>query len=261
MKSKREMPKQIIVRKKIGRCYYHVNKICNFLRFFKKLVFVILIMFILDSFFLPCFSFKLLKEQKRFVCDNFMLNEINSFPNRNEHLFRRSNCSHKNESLFKKKVFLSNKKFKVMSAKVDAIIESLKNLTLLEASELVKKIEVTFSVDTKQHVGVAKGAESKSENDRDSEEADNEDENRVYDLILENIEPNKKIPIIKIVKEIKKDLNLKQAKDLVDNLPQTLFEKINKETADQWKKKLTEAGGIVTLKWNACILKIVSKNS
>lgn len=149
----------------------------------------------------------------------------------------------------KDNVINNHKNFKLKSSKVDEIIESLKNLTLLEASELVKKIELTFSVDTKQNLNASNssGQENK-QNESDGKENEEDEENKVYDLILENIEPNKKIPIIKIVKEIKKDLNLKQAKDLVDNLPQTLFEKVNKETADKWKTKLTEAGGIVKLK-------------
>ncbi|KYO01646.1 50S ribosomal protein L12, apicoplast, putative [Plasmodium reichenowi] len=149
----------------------------------------------------------------------------------------------------KENVINNHKNFKLKSSKVDEIIESLKNLTLLEASELVKKIELTFSVDTKQNLNTSSssGQENK-QNESDGKENEEDEENKVYDLILENIEPNKKIPIIKIVKEIKKDLNLKQAKDLVDNLPQTLFEKVNKETADKWKTKLTEAGGVVKLK-------------
>ncbi|SOV76890.1 50S ribosomal protein L12, apicoplast, putative [Plasmodium reichenowi] len=149
----------------------------------------------------------------------------------------------------KDNVINNHKNFKLKSSKVDEIIESLKNLTLLEASELVKKIELTFSVDTKQNLNTSSssGQENK-QNESDGKENEEDEENKVYDLILENIEPNKKIPIIKIVKEIKKDLNLKQAKDLVDNLPQTLFEKVNKETADKWKTKLTEAGGVVKLK-------------
>lgn len=227
---------------------HHMNSISNVLRYFNTLILVFVLLTI-TTFVLPCFSFKVFNEKSRFICDNLLLNEPNnSYFNKREYCFRKKWGFSKSDILFKRKLFVSsNKKFKVMSAKVDSIIESLKVLTLLEASELVKKIETTFSVDTTQHVEVAK-ADKENENESSVNDADNEDENRVYDLILESVEPNKKIPIIKIVKEIKKDLNLKQAKDLVDNLPQTLFEKINKETADQWKQKLTEAGGNVKLK-------------
>ncbi|SOV11864.1 50S ribosomal protein L12, apicoplast, putative [Plasmodium sp. gorilla clade G2] len=175
----------------------------------------------------------------------FLENKIN-----NDHYGKKSFINNKRKHISKKDNVINNhKNFKLKSSKVDEIIESLKNLTLLEASELVKKIEITFSVDTKQNLNASSssGQENK-QNEADGKDNEEDEENKVYDLILENIEPNKKIPIIKIVKEIKKDLNLKQAKDLVDNLPQTLFEKVNKETADKWKTKLTEAGGIVKLK-------------
>lgn len=252
MKIEREMCGQVLKKKETRFNYvYHnnnVNRKFIIFGFLKVLFFILVIVFIFDAWILRCFSFKLLKEQNRFNSDNFLFSENNGSINKGEYTYRRTICINRKEPLLRKKICLSNKTFKLRSAKVDAIIESLKNLTLLEASELVKKIEVTFSVDTKQHVEVAKGDEKISESESGSSDEESDDENRVYDLILENIEPNKKIPIIKIVKEIKKDLNLKQAKDLVDNLPQTLFEKINKETADQWKKKLTEAGGIVKLK-------------
>ncbi|KJP87495.1 ribosomal protein L7/L12 [Plasmodium fragile] len=162
---------------------------------------------------------------------------------------RKNYLNYKNGIILKKGGSNGRHKFTLGSEKVNKIIESLKELTLLEASELVKQIETTFSVDTRQSMGASSNDQDNAKNAGDANANEEEDdENKVYDLILENIEPNKKIPIIKIVKEIKKDLNLKQAKDLVDNLPQTLFEKINKETADKWKAKLTEAGGIVKLK-------------
>ncbi|VUZ96389.1 50S ribosomal protein L12, apicoplast, putative [Plasmodium vivax] len=162
---------------------------------------------------------------------------------------RKNYLNYKNEIILKKDASSGRRGFTLGSERVNKIIESLKELTLLEASELVKQIEATFSVDTRQSIGASSTDQDSRKNAADANaEEEEDDENKVYDLVLENIEPNKKIPIIKIVKEIKKDLNLKQAKDLVDNLPQTLFEKINKETADKWKTKLTEAGGIVKLK-------------
>ncbi|ANQ08803.1 50S ribosomal subunit protein L12 [Plasmodium coatneyi] len=165
-----------------------------------------------------------------------------------DNLRRKNYLNYKNGVILKKDACSGRQKFALGSEKVNRIIESLKELTLLEASELVKQIETTFSVDTRQTIGASANEQDNKQNAADANAEEENDENKVYDLILENIEPNKKIPIIKIVKEIKKDLNLKQAKDLVDNLPQTLFEKINKETADKWKAKLTEAGGIVKLK-------------
>ncbi|SCN62434.1 50S ribosomal protein L12, apicoplast, putative [Plasmodium chabaudi chabaudi] len=193
--------------------------------------------------------FKLSKEHNKFNYNNFLYYDNRLNDNYNG---RKNALNYKSKPYnFKKDAHINNKKFKLKSEKVDKIIESLKELTLLEASELVKKIEVTFSVDLKQNVGDNRDGQGNKQNESDKDanaENEEEDENKVYDLILENVEPNKKIPIIKIIKEIKKELNLKQAKDLVDNLPHTLFEKINKETAESWKKKLTEAGGIVKLK-------------
>ncbi|KAI4837737.1 50S ribosomal protein L12 [Plasmodium brasilianum] len=192
-------------------------------------------------------SFKLSNEQNKFNCNNFLYYENKS----NDNYGRKNFLNYKSRPVLKKDIIInSNKIFKLKSEKVDKIIDSLKELTLLEASELVKKIELTFSVDARQNLDSSKGTQENktNESETNAKEEEEDDENKVYDLILENIEPNKKIPIIKIVKEIKKDLNLKQAKDIVDNLPQTLFEKINKETADKWKTKLTDAGGVVKLK-------------
>ncbi|CAA9988589.1 50S ribosomal protein L12, apicoplast, putative [Plasmodium knowlesi strain H] len=192
---------------------------------------------------ISCLTF--LKRQRRMSYIYLIYTEKRTGDN----LRRKNYLNYKNGIILKKDASNGRQKFTLGSEKVNKIIESLKELTLLEASELVKQIETTFSVDTRQSIGSSNNEQDNKNNagDANANEEEN-DENKVYDLILENIEPNKKIPIIKIVKEIKKDLNLKQAKDLVDNLPQTLFEKVNKETADKWKAKLTEAGGIVKLK-------------
>ncbi|CRG93014.1 50S ribosomal protein L12, apicoplast, putative [Plasmodium gallinaceum] len=241
MKSKGRMLINLI-KKKVET--FDNKKRCKFAKSFKKIAFpIFFFFFIIHIYFIECVCFKLLREQNKFNCDNYLFNKNKV----TDHYSRKNDLNYRN--IYKKSLFNYNRKFKLRSEKVDNIIESLKKLTLLEASELVKKIELTFSVDTKQNVDNSKNDKENKPDESDSNSnEEEEEENKVYDLILENIEPNKKIPIIKIVKEIKKDLNLKQAKDLVDNLPQTLFEKINKETADKWKAKLTEAGGTVKLK-------------
>ncbi|WBY59468.1 50S ribosomal protein L12 [Plasmodium yoelii yoelii] len=232
------------MKKKKNICFRQINyiassKLCRFI--------YIIYIFLYFAKYSVCFKFS--KEHNKFNYNNFLYydNRLN-----NNYNGRKNALNYKSNSYnFKKDAFLYNNKFKLKSERVDKIIESLKELTLLEASELVKKIEITFSVDLKQNIGDNKDGQGNKQNESDKDgnsENEEEDENKVYDLILESVEPNKKIPIIKIVKEIKKELNLKQAKDLVDNLPHTLFEKINKETAESWKKKLTEAGGIVKLK-------------
>ncbi|GAW81311.1 50S ribosomal protein L12, apicoplast [Plasmodium gonderi] len=211
----------------------------------RKIVWILCITYILTYCIQGITCFMLLKKQEKFSYIYLIHNEKSI----NDNHRRKNYLNYKNRIILKKNGFNKKQKFALKSEKVNKIIQSLKELTLLEASELVKQIEATFSVDTRQNIGVSSSDQENKKNAEDANANEEEDdENKVYDLILENIEPNKKIPIIKIVKEIKKDLNLKQAKEIVDNLPQTLFEKINKETADKWKAKLTEAGATVKLK-------------
>ena len=112
-----------------------------------------------------------------------------------------------------------------MSQKIDQIVEELKTLTLLEASELVKKIEETFGVDASAAMGggmvmaVAPGAVEEVE------------EKTEFDLILEEVPADKKIAILKVVRSLT-GLGLKEAKDLVDGAPKPVKEGIAKEEAD-----------------------------
>ncbi|AFZ45378.1 LSU ribosomal protein L12P [Halothece sp. PCC 7418] len=131
-----------------------------------------------------------------------------------------------------------------MSAKTDEILEQLKTLSLLEASELVKQIEEEFGVDASAPAGgmmmaaapgAAGGAEEAAE------------EKTEFDVVLEEVPSDKKIAILKIVRGIT-GLGLKEAKGLVEETPKALKEATTKEDAEEIKKQLEEAGAKVTVK-------------
>jgi len=129
-----------------------------------------------------------------------------------------------------------------MSAKIDSIIEELKSLSLLEASELVKAIEETFGVSAAAPVGgmmmAAPGAGAAAEV---------EEEKTAFDLVLDEVPADKKIAVLKIVREIT-GLGLKDAKDMVESTPKTIKESMPKADAEAAKKQIEEAGGKVSIK-------------
>ncbi|QLE59163.1 50S ribosomal protein L7/L12 [Nostoc sp. TCL26-01] len=128
-----------------------------------------------------------------------------------------------------------------MSAATDQILEQLKSLTLLEASELVKQIEEAFGVSAAAPVGVAVAAAPTAA------AAEPVEEKTEFDVILESVPADKKIAVLKIVREIT-GLGLKEAKDLVEAAPKPIKEAIAKEAAEDAKKRIEEAGGKVTIK-------------
>jgi large subunit ribosomal protein L7/L12 len=130
-----------------------------------------------------------------------------------------------------------------MSATTDNILEQLKSLTLLEASELVKQIEEAFGVSAAAPVGgmmmmAGPGAAAAAEEVVEQTE---------FDVILESVPADKKIAVLKIVREIT-GLGLKEAKDLVEAAPKAVKEAIAKDAAEDAKKRIEEAGGKVTIK-------------
>jgi large subunit ribosomal protein L7/L12 len=125
-------------------------------------------------------------------------------------------------------------------SKVSQIIEELKTLSLLEAAELVKAIEETFGVSAAAPVAVASAAVA-------GEAAPAAEEKTEFDVVVEAVPADKKIAIIKIVKE-KKAIGLGEAKTLVESAPFVLLEKANKEDATKLKDELSGAGATVTLK-------------
>ena len=124
----------------------------------------------------------------------------------------------------------------------DELLESFKEMTLIELSEFVKQFEETFGVTAAAPVAVA-AAPAAGGAAGDAGEAAEQDE---FDVILESA-GDKKIQVIKEVRGLT-SLGLKEAKDLVDGTPKPVLEKVNKETADKAKAALEGAGATVTVK-------------
>ncbi len=125
----------------------------------------------------------------------------------------------------------------------DELLDAFKELTLLELSEFAKKFEETFEVTAAAPVAVAAAAPAAG----GGAAAEAAEEQTEFDVILEGA-GDKKIGVIKVVREIVSGLGLKEAKDLVDGAPKPLLEKVNKEAADDAKAKLEAAGASVTVK-------------
>ena len=129
-----------------------------------------------------------------------------------------------------------------MSAKTDEILESLKSLSLLEASELVKQIEEAFGVSAAPSAGVVMAAPGAAGGGGDAAEEKTE-----FDVILEGFDASAKIKVLKAVREAT-GLGLGDAKALVEAAPKAFKEGVSKEDAEAAKKAIEEAGGKVTLK-------------
>ena len=125
-----------------------------------------------------------------------------------------------------------------MSEKVEQLINNVKELSVLELSELVKALEDEFGVSAAASVAVAAAPSSGAES---AVAAQTE-----FDVILSESGANK-IKVIKVVREIT-GLGLKDAKDLVDGAPKTLKEKVSKEVAEDMKSKLEAEGAKVQVK-------------
>lgn len=131
-----------------------------------------------------------------------------------------------------------------MSTKTDEILEQLKTLTLLEASELVKQIEDAFGVSAAAPAGgmmmmAAPGAAAAP--------AEEVEEKTEFDVILDEVPADKKIAVLKAVRELT-GLGLKEAKELVESTPKSVKEGIAKEAAEEAKKAIEAAGGKVSIK-------------
>ena len=124
----------------------------------------------------------------------------------------------------------------------DDLLDVFKEMTLLELSDFVKKFEETFEVTAAAPVAVAAAAPGGG-----APAAEAAEEQSEFDVILEAA-GDKKIGVIKVVREIVSGLGLKEAKDLVDGAPKPLLEKVAKDAADEAKTKLEAAGATVTVK-------------
>ena len=123
-----------------------------------------------------------------------------------------------------------------MANKVEAILEEIKGLTLLEAADLVKKMEEAFGVSAAAATVVAAGAGAGGGGGA----AAPAEEKTEFTVVLTDVGGNK-INVIKAVREVT-SLGLKEAKDLVDGAPKTVKEGVNKDEAAAIKKKFEEAG-------------------
>ncbi|MGE0101315.1 MAG: 50S ribosomal protein L7/L12 [Blastocatellales bacterium] len=125
-------------------------------------------------------------------------------------------------------------------ADIQNLVEQIKGLTLLEASELVKTLEETFGVSAAAAAApvVVAGAGAAA--------APAAEEKDTFDVILTGAGANK-INVIKVVRELT-GLGLKEAKDLVDGAPKPVKEGVSKDDAEKMKKQLADAGATVELK-------------
>jgi large subunit ribosomal protein L7/L12 len=123
----------------------------------------------------------------------------------------------------------------------DELLEAFKDLTLIELSEFVKKFEETFDVTAAAPVAVAAAGPAAA--GAPAEAAEEKDE---FNVVLEAA-GDKKIQVIKVVRELVSGLGLKEAKDLVESAPKPILEGVAKDAADAAKAKLEEAGAKVSL--------------
>lgn len=128
-----------------------------------------------------------------------------------------------------------------MAITKDEVVEYLKGMTLLEASELVKELEEVFGVSAAAAAVAAAPAAASGDAAPAAEEKDS------FDVVLTAAGGNK-IAVIKVVREVVAGLGLKEAKELVDSAPKALKEGVSKDEAEDIKAKLTEAGATVEVK-------------
>jgi large subunit ribosomal protein L7/L12 len=123
----------------------------------------------------------------------------------------------------------------------DELLDAFKEMTLLELSEFVKQFEETFDVTAAAPVAMAVAGPA---GPAAAEAVEEQDE---FDVVLEAA-GEKKIQVIKVVREVVSGLGLKEAKELVEAAPKAVLEKVAKEAAEAAKEKLEAAGAAVSLK-------------
>jgi large subunit ribosomal protein L7/L12 len=128
-------------------------------------------------------------------------------------------------------------------ADIANIVDVLSKLTVMEAADLVKKLEETWGVTAAAPVAMAAGPAGAGGAAAPAAEAQT-----TFDVILKSLPADKKIAVIKVVREVKAGLGLAEAKALVEGAPKPVLEGANKADADAAKKKLEEAGAQVELK-------------
>ncbi|MCI0601732.1 50S ribosomal protein L7/L12 [bacterium] len=124
----------------------------------------------------------------------------------------------------------------------EEIIKSIEDMSVLQLSQLIKQLEEKFGVSAAMAAPVAASAAPGA-----AAEAEKKEEKTQFDVVLKAFPADKKINIIKIVREVT-NLGLKEAKDLVEGVPKPLKEAVTKEEADTIKKKFAESGAEVEVK-------------
>ena len=130
-----------------------------------------------------------------------------------------------------------------MSTTTNEIIEKLKSITLLEAAELVAQIEETFGVDASAPVA---GGFVGMPMDGGGGQAAAVEEKTTFDVILEDVPSDKRVPVLKIIRNLT-SLDLKEAKEAITSLPKAIQEGVSKEDAEAAKAQLEEAGAKVKI--------------
>ena len=130
-------------------------------------------------------------------------------------------------------------------ADLASIVDQLSKLTVVETADLVKKLEDTWGVTAAAPVAVAAAPGAAAAGGAAAPAAEAKDS---FDVILEAAPADKKIAVIKAVREVKAGLGLAEAKALVEGAPKPVLEGANKADSDAAKKKLEEAGAKVTVK-------------
>ena len=128
-------------------------------------------------------------------------------------------------------------------AEIANLVEELSKLTVLEAADLVKQLETKWGVSAAAPVAVAAAGGAAAGGAAAPAEAKD-----TFDVIIASVPADKKISVIKAVREVKAGLGLAEAKALVEGAPKTLLEGANKADTDAAKKKLEDAGAKVEIK-------------
>jgi large subunit ribosomal protein L7/L12 len=130
-------------------------------------------------------------------------------------------------------------------ADIAGIVDQLSKLTVLEAADLVKQLETAWGVTAAAPVAVAAAGGATAAGGAAAPAAEAK---TAFDVILVSVPPDKKIAVIKAVREVKAGLGLAEAKKLVEEAPKPVLEGANKAESDAAKKKLEDAGAKVELK-------------
>ena len=131
-----------------------------------------------------------------------------------------------------------------MSTTTNEILEKLKSITLLEAAELVSQIEETFGVDASAPAGG--GMVMAMPGAGGGEAATAAEEKTTFDVVLDDVPADKRVPVLKIIRNLT-SLDLKEAKEAITTLPNTIIKGVSKEDAEAAKAELEATGSKVTI--------------